>query len=277
METITDKRLKKRRGGESANPIVFHDYEGFLAKFKENPKTTDECWTPKDVYEAVLKYVGEIYPLEGRQILRPFYPGGDYERAEYPADGVVVDNPPFSIFTKICRFYTERNIPFFLFGPALTIFSCCRHGATAVVIARSIEFSNGAKVPCNFASNLFGDILATTAPRLDELIAACPSQDTKVNLPKYSYPDNLLSVSDLQVIARGGVEFGVERDYCTRVRNLEAMPKGKGLFGDHYLLSSAKARAKAKARARAENRIPVPLSPAELDIIRKLDSKDIKR
>lgn len=255
------------------NPIVFHDYESFLAKFKENPKTTDECWTPKDVYEAVLKYVGEIYSLEGKQILRPFYPGGDYERAEYPADGVVVDNPPFSIFTKICRFYTERNIPFFLFGPALTIFSCCRHGATAVVIARSIEFSNGAKVPCNFASNLFGDILATTAPRLDELIAACPSQDTKVNLPKYSYPDNLLSVSDLQVIARGGVEFGVEREYCTRVRNLEAMPKGKGLFGDHYLLSSAKAKAKAKARAKAENRIPVPLSPAELDIISKLDSK----
>ena len=64
METITDKRFKKRRGGKSMNPIVFHDYEGFLAKFKENPKTTDECWTPKDVYEAVLKYVGEIYPLE---------------------------------------------------------------------------------------------------------------------------------------------------------------------------------------------------------------------
>ena len=263
------------------NPIVFHDYEGFLAKFKENPKTTDECWTPKDVYEAVLKYVGEIYPLEGKQILRPFYPGGDYEHAEYPSDGVVVDNPPFSCFTKICRFYTERNIPFFLFGPALTIFSCCKHGATAVVIARGVEFSNGAKVPCNFASNLFGDILATTAPHLDELIAACPSQNTKVNLPKYSYPDNLLSVSDLQVIARGGVEFSVEREYCALVRNLETMPKGKGLFGDHYLLSSAKAKAKAeakaKAKAEAENRIPIPLSPAELDIISKLDTKDIKR
>ena len=66
------------------NPIVFHDYEGFSAKFKDNPKTTDECWTPKDIYEAVLQYVGEIYPLEGKQILRPFYPGGDYEHAEYP-------------------------------------------------------------------------------------------------------------------------------------------------------------------------------------------------
>lgn len=255
------------------NPIVFHDYEDFLAKFTENPKTTDECWTPKDVYEAVLKYVGEIYPLEGKQILRPFYPGGDYEHAEYPSDGVVVDNPPFSCFTKICRFYTERNIPFFLFGPALTIFSCCKHGATAVVIGRHIKFTNGANVPCNFASNLFGNLMATTSPRLSELIEACPSQDTKVNLPKYIYPDNLLSVSDLQIMARGGVEFCVESELCVVVRNLAAMPKGKSLFGEHLLLSLAKASAKASA----ENRIPIPLSPAELDIISKLDSKDIKR
>lgn len=76
MEVISSKRIT-RRGG-SNNPIVFNDYESFLAKFKENPKTTDECWTPKDVYEAVVKYVGEVYPLEGKQILRPFYPGGDY-------------------------------------------------------------------------------------------------------------------------------------------------------------------------------------------------------
>lgn len=273
METITDKRLKKRRGEKSMNPIVFHDYEGFLAKFKENPKTTDECWTPKDVYEAVLKYVGEIYPLEGKQILRPFYPGGDYEHAEYPSDGVVVDNPPFSMFIKICRFYMEHNIPFFIFGPALTISSCCKHGATAVVIGRHIKFTNGADVPCNFASNLFGNILAATAPRLDKLIEACPSQDVKVGLPKYIYPDNLLSVSDLQIITRGDVTFQVERDSCVLIRRLAYMPKGKPLFGDHFLLSSAKAKAKAKA----ENRIPVPLSPAELDIISKLNSKDIKR
>lgn len=277
METITDKRFKKRRGGGSSNPIVFHDYEGFLAKFKENPKTTDECWTPKDVYEAVLKYVGEIYPLEGKQILRPFYPGGDYEHAEYPSDGVVVDNPPFSMFTKICRFYVERNIPFFLFGPALTILSCCKYGATAVVIGRQIKFTNGANVPCNFASNLFGSLTAITSPRLSELIEASPSQDTKVRLPKYIYPDNLLSVSDLKIMARGNVDFQVERDSCVQIRNLVSMPKGKGLFGEHLLLSSAKAEAKAEAKVEAEHRIPVPLSPAELDIIRKLDSKDIKR
>ena len=266
MEVISEKRIK--RSGGSRNPIVFNDYESFLAKFKENPKTTDECWTPKDVYEAVLKYVGEVYPLEGKQILRPFYPGGDYEHAEYPADGVVVDNPPFSIFTKICRFYMEHNIPFFLFGPAMTIFSCCKHGATAVVIGGHIEFCNGAKVSCNFASNLFGDVLAMSSPRLGELIEECPSQNVVVALPKYAYPDNLLSVSDLQTLARGGVEFVVERESCAQIRNLAAMPKGKSLFVVHYLLSSA--LAKAKAKAKAENRIPFPLSSAEIEIVYRL-------
>lgn len=272
MEVKSKKRVN--RNGGSRNPIVFNDYESFLAKFKENPKTTDECWTPKDVYEAVLKYVGEVYPLEGKQILRPFYPGGDYEHAEYPADGVVVDNPPFSIFTKICRFYIEHKIPFFLFGPALTIFSCCKHGATAVVVGSPIVFTNGTKVPCNFASNLFGNVLALSSPRLEELIKECPSQNVAVALPKYDYPDNLLSVSDLQTLAHRGVEFIVERESCACVRKLSAMPKGKSLFGDHYLLSSAKAKAKTKAKAKvkakAENRIPIPLSSAEIEIVNSL-------
>lgn len=164
----------------------------------------------------------------------------------------------------------EHNIPFFLFGPALTIFSCCKHGGTAVVIGGHIEFSNGAKVPCNFASNLFGNVLALSSPRLGELIEKCPSQNVVVALPKYDYPDNLLSVSDLQTLARGGVEFIVERESCTRIRNLAAMPKGKSLFGNHYLLSSAKAKVKAKAKAKAENRIPVPLSPSEIEIVDSL-------
>lgn len=110
----------KRTGG-SNNPIVFNDYESFVAKFTDKAKTTDDCYTPQDVYEAVVEYVKSIHDMTGKLILRPFFPGGDYENAEYPENGVVIDNPPFSIFTKICRWYSEKNIPFFLFGPGLTI------------------------------------------------------------------------------------------------------------------------------------------------------------
>lgn len=258
---------RKMRTGGSQNPIVFHDYESFIKKFTENPKTTDECWTPQDVYEAVVKYVGEVYPLEGKEILRPFYPGGDYEHAEYPDDGVVIDNPPFSMFTKICKFYMAKGVPFFLFGPGLTIMSCCKHGCTAVFIDDQIEFSNGAKVRCNFASNLFGDLLAITAPRLSELLRACPSQNVKEALPRYDYPINLLSASDMQIIAKGEEPFAVPREGTAPIRRLASQPKGKGLFGDHYLLPDELARAKERAKERAKSTIHVELSEEERRIV----------
>lgn len=124
---------KVQQGG-SRNPIVFHDYESYIAKFRDLSKTTDDTYTPPDVYEAVLQYLREEGKLTAdHTILRPFYPGGDYERAEYPENGIVIDNPPFSMFSKICKFYTARHIPFFLFGPGMTIASVSTY-ATAVII-----------------------------------------------------------------------------------------------------------------------------------------------
>ena len=255
---------KPRKGG-SSNSIVFHDYESFVAKFSDNPKTTDDCFTPKDVYEAVVKYVGTVVDLSDKLILRPFFPGGDYEHSEYPENGVVIDNPPFSIFTKCCAFYSRHRIPFFLFGPGLTIASCCKY-CTAVIVADQITFENGAKVKCNFASNLYGDTLVMTAPLLNHLITSCKSQATKVNLPKYGYPEELLSISDMQTICKGGIEFAVSRKDGQVVRDMDRHPKGGGLFGDHFLLSAAKAAAKASAI----NIIPIELSPREKRIVERL-------
>lgn len=82
-----EQPVKKRRNGGSQNPIVFRDYDSFIAKFSDHPRTTDECWTPQDVYEAVVDYVGTLIDMEGRDVLRPFYPGGDYINAEYPVGG----------------------------------------------------------------------------------------------------------------------------------------------------------------------------------------------
>ena len=262
----------KRPSGGSNNPIVFKDYEAFLAKFQNQDKTTDDTYTPKDVYEAIVKYVGTITDLSDKVILRPFYPGGDYENAEYPENGVVIDNPPFSIFTKICTFYTARDIPFFLFGPALTIFSCCKY-CTAVVISHSIEFENKIAPNCNFASNLYGDLIATTAPELDLLLDNCPSQTKKANLPSYVYPEELCSVSDMQTLARGGVKFAIHRDESQIVRDLSHMKDfGKSLFGDHLLL--AKAKAKAKAKALLNKNIMVYLTESEKRIVRGLRNRN---
>lgn len=271
---------KPRKGG-SSNSIVFHDYESFVAKFSDNPKTTDDCFTPQDVYEAVVKYVGTVVDLSDKLILRPFFPGGDYEHSEYPENGVVIDNPPFSIFTKCCAFYSRHRIPFFLFGPGLTIASCCKY-CTAVIVADQITFENGAKVKCNFASNLYGDTMITTAPLLNELITACPSQNQKVNLAKFRYPDEVLDVSCMQTICRGGVDFSVSRSECAIIRDLDRHPKRGGLFGDHFLVSVAKGAEKEAARLRsqeaarlraqeaARQAVPIELSPREKRIVERL-------
>lgn len=84
------------------------EYEAFVEKFTPK-KTTDECYTPALVYEAVRGWAVERYGLQGREIVRPFYPGGDYEHAEYPEGCVVIDNPPFSILSKICAFYQKKR------------------------------------------------------------------------------------------------------------------------------------------------------------------------
>ena len=51
---------------------IFTDYDSFVAKFsKEAPKTTDDCFTPPAVYQAVLDWLGTKVDLTGKDIIRP--------------------------------------------------------------------------------------------------------------------------------------------------------------------------------------------------------------
>lgn len=64
--------------------------------------TTDDCYTPHDVYDVVLDWVIDKYNLQDdTKIVRPFYPGGNYKEFDYPTNCVVIDNPPFSILASI--------------------------------------------------------------------------------------------------------------------------------------------------------------------------------
>ena len=140
-ETIIIKKKKNK-------PNLFNDYDGFLDKFKVK-LTTDDCYTPKEVMEIVVNYVNEKYPLNGKKIIRPFFPNGDFESIDYGEDCVVIDNPPFSILTKICRYYLERNIKFFLFCPHLTAFGAdidCTH----IIAYADITYQNGATIKTAF-------------------------------------------------------------------------------------------------------------------------------
>ena len=73
---------------------------------------------PPQIYDAIKRYACDRYQIDESKIIRPFYPGDDYENEEYPEDCFVLDNPPFSILSRICDFYVQKGIRFFFCADA---------------------------------------------------------------------------------------------------------------------------------------------------------------
>lgn len=67
------------------------DYNKFVDKFKPK-KTTDDCYTPPLVYDAVLRWARKCLDIEDRPVVRPFFPGGDYVHYDYPDNCVVIES-----------------------------------------------------------------------------------------------------------------------------------------------------------------------------------------
>lgn len=223
---------------------TIEDYDVFVAKF-EPKKTTDDCYTPPLIYEAVKGWACREYGIDPCKTVRPFYPGGDYETYDYSGGRVVVDNPPFSILSKICTFYGDNGIPFFLFAPALTLFTTGRSsGACMIATKCHVVYDNGACVNTSFVTNM-GDDLIRTAPDLVKLVNDANRQTLQQlhkQLPKYSYPPELLTVSRLHKIGKAGVEYRVKTSDVAYISKLDSQRSaGKGIFGGGYLLSDAKA------------------------------------
>ncbi|WP_233552325.1 chromosome partitioning protein ParB [Parabacteroides sp. AF48-14] len=250
---------------------LFDDYDGFVGKF-EAKKTTDDCYTPAEVYNVVLNYVSEKCNIKGAEIVRPFFPGGDYENCDYPEGCVVVDNPPFSIISKIAKFYIENNIKFFLFAPHLTLFSP-RMDYTRIVVGASIVYENGANVKTSFISNLFEDIIVMSDPDLYRKLERI-NEAKNVNLPKYVYPNEVLTVSAVQWCVERGVSCLLKKRDVYHVRGLDSQKTHKkAIFGSGYLLSEKAAAEKAaaeKAAAEKDNIIIWELSERERNIIKSL-------
>lgn len=243
------------------------DYDAFVKKF-ELKKTTDDCYTPAAVYYAVLEWVAEVVDISGREIVRPFWPGGDFENFDYPEGCIVIDNPPFSIISKIARFYMAHGIRFFMFAPHLTLFSSRNIEWTCIVADCTIEYDNKAKVNTGFISNLFGDCRIMTAPTLSKKIDEA-QQRYNLSLPKYQYPDNVVSSALLGKIAKH-VEFRVMADECIQIGKLDTQ-KDARIYGGGFLLSEKKAAEKKAAEKKvAEVRAVWELSDREKKLIKSL-------
>ena len=254
-------------------------YEEFVEKFKPK-KTTDDCYTPPEVYRYVLDYVGTLIPLEGMRIERPFYPGGDYRKAAegYDERTVVIDNPPFSILAEIKGFYLERGIRFFLFSPHLTLFSSPQYHdrLTYILCKADIVYENGAKVTTDFVHNFPGDMQVITASALKiriEDVQKKEREGKRILLPKYSYPGNVFSSTMLDAAIGLGIDFCLRRSECVPVRSLDSQKKAKKtIFGGEFLISEEARKRAEEARKRAEEarKLVWELSEREQEIIRRL-------
>lgn len=235
--------------GTSQNKTLFTDYEGFVEKFKPK-KTTDDCYTSPEVYNAVLQWVRETFSIGSAEIVRPFYPGGDFENYDYPDGCVVVDNPPFSIFSKICHWYIAHNIRFFLFAPHLTL-AGSDIDASFVICDTTVTYDNGAKINTSFATNLAQDFRFWCCPDLAQRIKAAQKAakgKTNNKKPCIRFPDCVTSTALLGKIATHNIDFKIMKNDCYSIKACGDRP----IFGSGFLLSDRATQQYQEAIRRAD-------------------------
>ena len=268
-------RLFKERMAAGEISEEDEEYQEFLDKF-ELKKTTDDCYTPDNIYEAVRKWVVNKYGLKGKKVIRPFYPGGDYQKEDYSGDCVVIDNPPFSIISEICEWYTEKGIKYFMFAPSLTLLGIMRGNAKYVAVGSGVIYANGANVSTSFVTNM-GDKKIIASSELRKIIDEANKENLEKlhrQLPKYSYPDEVLTATMLTYIAAHDTDLEIdEKDLCF-IRALDAQKKsGKGLFGSGFLLSKTATKSKTAAEKAAAEKVNTDvweLSEREKEIVESL-------
>lgn len=225
--------------------------------------------TPPLIYETIRDWACKEYNINPSSIVRPFWPGGDYEHFDYPDGCVVLDNPPFSILAKICAFYLERGIPFFLFAPSLTAFSHSKlfSRMNHIICDADITYENGANVRTAFVTSYGGDIVAQTAPDLGAAIKAATNKikrENAANLPKYDYPYHVVTAAIMQRYSKYGVKWEIRRSDCVHVSALdEQRENGKTIFGGGLLLSDRAASERAAAERAAAERATAERETAE--------------
>ena len=237
------------------------EYGAFTDKFKTK-LTTDDCYTPEAVYNAVRDWCVKKYGLEGREIVRPFWPGGDFEMFDYPENCVVIDNPPFSLYDRILNFYTNvQPVDFFLFGPSLTLFK--RYDCCYVVTNEIVTYANGAKVNTSFATSLdkVNRIVCDTSLKSAIRAANTANKPKKEDLPVLCYPESLVTSAILGKTSR--VDFAVRREDAYWVTHVS----DNRIFGSGFLLSDRAAADRAAARKKKI----IEFGPIEKEIIERLN------
>lgn len=241
----------------------FENYDVFVDKFKPK-KTTDDCYTPENIYNAVADWVAKKYGVDRSTFCRPFYPGGDFEHYDYTGK-IVVDNPPFSILSKIVKFYVDKGVLFYLFAPSITSITDSSERCTAIVVGGSVTYENGATVATSFLTNLEPhSIRMMTEPELFEILKVVNKENIKTNKPPtYQIPRNLITSARLYKINDVGIKFTIPRNESIIINRLDdQIPHKKSIMGRGLLVSDRLAEQFAQhVQRRASQKVKKELEP----------------
>ena len=234
------------------------EYQEFVKKF-EAKRTTDDCYTPDVVYDAVAEWVASEYNVSRANFVRPFYPGGDYQKERYKPTDIVVDNPPFSILASIIDWYNERGIRYFLFGPQLTLMGTAAGRCTCLAVGVQITYANGEEVNTSFVTNMEDkDIVARADARLYKNVDAAnlsQFEGEKKRMPRYTWPKEVIMSPFLHRCAQYGIDFVLKKDEVHLIEELEMQREvGKQIFGKGYLVSNAVLNRRLQAEAIIEQK-----------------------
>ena len=253
------------------------EYTKFVEKFK--PKlTTDDCFTPPPIYEAVLNWTIKEYGLKKFELKRPFKPLGDYKAESYCENSIVIDNPPFSILSDILKYYDSNGIKYLLFAPALTVMNYYAKNRQILITNASVTYENGAVVNTAFVTNLGTGV--KVCGKLTKALKEANRQRPSKKKISYTYPHNVLTSASLMKLARRGVEIEIKESDLHFTRALDSQrAKKKAIFGAGLLCSDQIAEIIEQAEnkygcERSENADHVwKLSDRELEIIESLSKE----
>ena len=157
-----------------------------------------------------------------------------------------------------------------------------------MIIDCAIEYENGAKVRTSFVTNM-GDYKINVCSGLTVALSAIQREalkKVKAELPKYDYPDELLTAAKIQKIAKY-CDLKIKGSDVAFVRTLDAQrTHKKTIFGGGFLLSEKSTAEKLKAEKAAAEKAAAEkanaekvgaevwgLSDRELEIIRELSGE----
>lgn len=252
------------------------EYLQWLEKFKVK-KTTDECYTPFEVYDVVRKWAVAEYGLQEWRIMRPFYPDNDYKQENY-SNAVVIDNPPFSQISAIVQWFNKNGVRFFLFAPNLTLFNAAQK-ACAIIVNAKIVYENNAIINTSFITNL-DSACFRSAPDLKHAIASVQGEKIR-DRPTYEYPRNLVTAARLNRLV--DVKWQIMPDQVSGPISVldEQKQHKKTIYGGGYLISNKAANlleeTELEAQKRKKNFFPWRLSEREQQIVLELNLKEFKR